>query len=468
MSDPTSFRGMRILILVLSMIMTVGVFAQDVPVDSLAAYRQLLETALLDMKISHEERALLNVAGMQHNVSIDRMKALEDEILGSLEKPLDQSGRWPLVAQNMALGAGLYGWAIPEVLNATDDKWVIGSEMVSLGASFYLTYRFTEDMTINHARAQVLRSGALLGLRYGLGLSSIFELSLEEDEDIGLERDKRALLLMMTATPLGMVLADRSYQKELPNHGQAWIQDLWGIVAGVTAMSFYTLIEESPDEPDFGIDDTEDWGEATADWGDAEWAAHDSLWEEYDREYDAFARRRTMLELPVYPLGIYWGLRYTRDDPQTFGDALMLYQGYGAGWLYSILTLELLIGVDNMSEGAFLSTASLGAIGGIYAYDRMIRPYDYTFGQFFLSSLGTASGFAFGFGLSIMADIMDQQIGALPVIAGGVAGTYLTQGILDLQPAGSLSENGRGTQLDILPYYSMRSGQYGLTLSLSL
>ena len=56
--------------------------------------------------------------------------------------------------------------------------------MVSTGGAFYLTYKYTKNREVSHARTQMMRYGSLLGLRYGLGVNEILELDGGDPEDL--------------------------------------------------------------------------------------------------------------------------------------------------------------------------------------------------------------------------------------------------------------------------------------------
>lgn len=108
--------------------------------DSLNAmiiYRYAYKTAMRDSKINHDEKAILKSLERTLELSQKNIFSIQNQILLTSRKVLDQSGRWPLVLQNIGWGAGLYGWAIPFVLDVQDYKWVIGTEMMSFAGSFY-------------------------------------------------------------------------------------------------------------------------------------------------------------------------------------------------------------------------------------------------------------------------------------------------------------------------------------------
>ncbi|MFQ6674121.1 MAG: hypothetical protein ACE5GH_04975, partial [Fidelibacterota bacterium] len=146
--------------------------AQEASPDATTIYGSAYEAALNDGTITADERALLNTLKLSLDLPDEQIAAIERTGTGPDVPALDQSGRWPLVFQNMIYGATIYGWMIPYVVDAKDFKWVVGTEMISLGAAYYLTYQYTKNMAISHSRAQMMRSGSAVGLRYGIRINT--------------------------------------------------------------------------------------------------------------------------------------------------------------------------------------------------------------------------------------------------------------------------------------------------------
>jgi len=174
------FSPAAILLLVLGLLTGGQAEATATPEDSVKIlsyeeiYQLAYQTALEDGNLNLSEKALLSTLRTSLGLSKTSVAEIENKFMLSQTPTLDQSGRWPLVAQNMIYGTSLYGWMIPYVLDVQDYKWYVGSEMMSLGAAYYLTYKYTENMEISHARAQMMRAGSAVGLRYGQGLNALF------------------------------------------------------------------------------------------------------------------------------------------------------------------------------------------------------------------------------------------------------------------------------------------------------
>ena len=337
-----------------------------------------------------------------------------------MPQALDQSGRWPLVLQNIILGASLYGWGIPYVLHAQDGRWMIGGEMISMGGAFYLTYQHTKEREITHARTQMMRYGSLLGLRYGLGVNELFKLDGGDQED---DRQTLWAWILMTSVPVGYYGGDYLYEKVDPSNGQAWAWTMWTGAAGLSSRLIYNVFDSGPDYPNISH----------------LLANYDAEWDRYHEDLADWEKRKTIAELIGYPLGLYAGYQLTRNKQYSFGDALMLIQGWGYGYFNTMMIQSLL--TDNEDDEVFYMVNSLGAIGSALAYDRWIKSDDYSFGQATLMMLGSASGTAFGFGTAILLNLNEKEPMLTLALLGYGGGTYLTRQILDVKSNGALSQS---------------------------
>lgn len=403
-------------------------FSQEA--DSLknrSSYEKAWETAMLDGRISPEERLLMNVLVESLVISVDSTVSWENiwanNYSQETESPaftraLDQSGRWPLVLQNIAWGTGLYGWGIPYVLDAEDGRWYVGGSMISAGGAFYLTYQYTKNMEMTHARTQMMRYGSLLGFRYGLGINKL--LGLNESDDG--EAKKSWMWVLMASVPAGHYGGEFLHNKFDPSNGQAWAWTMWTGVGGITGRLIHNVLDERPKEPVY------DW-----------FSYPDAAWDKYEEDQKTWEKRKTMTELIAYPLGMAAGYYLIQDKQYTFGDALMLMQGWGYGYFNTMMLQSILF--EDGDEDVFFLTAGLGAIGGAYLYDRWIKNDDFSFGQSTLMLLGSSSGLAFGFGTAIMLDVTDTKPMLTLAMAGYGAGTWLTRQIVDVKPDGALAQS---------------------------
>ena len=263
---------------------------------------------------------------------------------------------------------------------------------------------------------------------------------------------------MMAGVPLGTYLGDRLYRRWTPSTGQAYALSLNGLMTAMLINSLYSRLIPSPkrpQEPGWPNTDpcfTEDcWALETEEERRACWDAssecHNALYEQYDKELqewretvykdwrkdDAkYSSIRRLFEVAGYPLGTYLGRRLFGDRQYSFGDAAMLYIGWGGGLLYGVLLADL-IGIDFLDSGETVwLMANTTAVGGVLAVNRYIRDYDYSFGQAALMGLGALAGGAFAFGLGIIAETsFDSKYYEAATIGGSLGGFFLTRRIIN-------------------------------------
>lgn len=445
---------MRRLIIIISSVWLTGTILaqQNDAVQDNSVYDQAYRAAMADSVISAEEQVLLDILKPSEVTQTPdpEVTTTVESSPPEIESPgLNQSGRWPLVLQNIALGTGLYGWAIPYVLNAEDGRWYIGSEMISAGAAFYLTYQYTKGVEVTHARTQMMRYGELLGLRYGAGLNKILDLSKDEVESYdewGEPKYKEKRLwawVLMGAVPAGHYAGELLYEKYQPSNGQAWVWTTWTGAIGFSARLAHPLLDKQPEEPEYP---EWDWNEDWSSYRAKEDQYYTDL-EAWEKDNEPWEKRRTISELLGYPLGMYLGQKLVENKNYTFGDAMMIMQGWGYGYFNTMMLQSLLF--DEGDEELFFFLSSAGALGHMFAYDRWIAEDDFTFGQSMLMFLGSGSGIAFGFGTAIILDITDKPMLAF-ALGGYGAGTYLTRKTLSPKGDGSLTHSST-TRVSISP-----------------
>lgn len=99
----------------------------------------------------------------------------------------------------------------PFVLKVDDFKWYVGGEMFSLGASLYLTWKYTQGVDLPEARSQMQRYGGVVGFHYGMALNRLLE---GDNPEVRL-----AIMVLMTAVPAGIWAGDRLYHHWRPSTG---------------------------------------------------------------------------------------------------------------------------------------------------------------------------------------------------------------------------------------------------------
>ncbi len=424
-------------ILVLSIFLFVHLsFSQNLAQTQNEIYRNAYKTALADGTISADERAILNALRSSLNLSGQDIAKIRAQF--SIDSGyIDQSGRWLLIAQNMAYSASIYGWMIPHVLSAKDPKWYIGSEMISLAGSFYFTYRLTRRTELSHARVNMMRLGSLIGLRYGFGLNTIFEL----------DKDNRKTweLAVMASIPIGAWIGDQLHKSWQPSHGQSWTLSLGAGIGGITLMELHYIFDKPPAQP---------IPQKNLTWEEWENSPDYRSWE---KKHDKWKQLNTVIELAGYPLGVYLTHTFWGDKNHSAGDALMLTQGAFSGSLYGFFLIRLLNVDLNNRKWALIpvSGLSLGAI----LMDRYIDGYDYSLGQGVVSTLGTVSGISFIAGLGVITEVKNERVMYALMLAGGLGGTYLTDKIFNLKKEGGSVKADDDLSIMITPAFQLSRKQ---------
>ncbi|MFQ6615633.1 MAG: hypothetical protein ACE5HZ_02530 [Fidelibacterota bacterium] len=409
-----------------------GLLGQEVLPQAQEIYRSAYETAKNDGVISDDEQEILTTLRETLGLSAEEIVVIEETLEPTLAPKLDQSGRWPLVAQNMIYAASVYGWMIPYVLDAEDIKWYVGSEMMSLGASYVLTYRLTKNMEISHARAQMMRAGSAVGLWYGYGVNTLFEL---DDE-----KGRLWAWVVMASVPAGIYAGDKLHSRWHPSHGQAWSLTQWAELGAYTLGQIHHLVQEEPEQPEW------------------EWPMDSSRdYQEWETEHGEWKKRHVVFSMVGYPLGTYIGHRFFGTRQYSFGDAMMLLQGRWVGWFYGLLTADVL-DLDLDGPGSRI-LRTVGSVGTMVLFDRVVRGYDYSFGEAALTFLGTLSGAAFAAGVSVLAEIDEGRAVEILVMLGGAAGFQLSRSILTPKSERPTEGNAPGPAFSLAPGAFLQGGR---------
>ncbi|MDD5766272.1 MAG: hypothetical protein PHW79_08535 [Candidatus Marinimicrobia bacterium] len=371
-------------------------------------YLDSYRAALSDGELTPEESAMLKTLQKSLGLAELEIDSVKTATALHLPKMIDQSGRWPLVLQNMMFGVGLYGWAIPYVLDADEAKWYVAGEMISLSAAFWMTYQLTKKMEIPHARSQMIRYGSLVGALSGITLNEFLEPG---------DYTKVNCLIMMASIPAGAILGDRYYQKLKPSLGQSWAMTQWGEIGANTSREIFTQFWAEPEPPEY------DW----VNWDD--WEDQDKA---FQRDHQNWAKYQMLFYTMGYPLGTWVENKFFSDRQYTFGDGLMISWGRLTGMAYGNFLYDLISGGSNNSQTEGLFNA-VGSIGGAVAMDRFILKKDYTTGQSILMVLGAISGGCFAAGIPIIFEVDDSRVYDIVAIGGSLGGYYLTDRVIDVR-----------------------------------
>jgi len=390
------------------LILLSSVFAQTDSTSTIDIYRQAYQSAFKDREISPDESNLLKNLQKSLNISDETVLRIRQETVQLAPHMRDQSGRWPLVMQNIVYGVGLYGWGIPYLLDVEDPKWYLGGEMLSLGTSFYLTYQFTKNMDISHARAQMLRYGSVIGLHTAAGLGWM-----------AFPGETKLLLGgMMLGVPAGMIITDRFYRKWQPSLGQSWALTQWGELGYSGINNLYMMIDPQPKEPDYEL----------------EYEEYDRDMARYNDKYEHWQRRKLFIRVLGHPLGMAIERRFYADRQYTFGDGLMLTNGRYFGLFNGLMFWDLITRDTDQDANHIdgLIARTVGSYAGMILMDRYIRNLDFTTGQAILMATGEIAGGLFAAGMGVIFEVKNGRIMDLLAVGGSWGGMLLTRRILDV------------------------------------
>jgi hypothetical protein len=360
-------------------------------------YEQAYRTAGKDKEIKKDERILLDNLAKSLNLTQNELQDIHDRLKEFSQNTLNQSGRWPLMIQNI-------GWGVDKT------KWYVASELLSFTAALYLTHKYTKNMDIPLSRSQMLHLGSGLGYHYGYYLNKAMKIDFDSDR-------RSWAGVVMASVPVGLWVSDHLYQKWQPTHGQAWALSLSAIMSATAITNIHCLIDNIPEEPleDINEDFSEhpDYRETKA-------------YKKYDKNLEKWEQVQAFMVMAAYPAGLYLGNKIFGQKDYTVGDALMLYQGYGFGMLYGLMASDIIYGGNFNSGDALFQLALLGGgFSGVWLYDHMETGYDYSFGE--------------------------SMIMAASTIACGITGTILTRKILTPESEARFHTKDTAIKLSLLP-----------------
>jgi len=439
----------KVFVAVLLILLSVQCFGQrdsTAVTDSLQRvmiYKQAFKTASFDKRIKDDEKAILKSLRKSLYLSKFDAKNIEYNISISEENILDQSGRWPLVLQNIAWGAGLYGWGLPYMLNVDDEKWFVASELMSFAGSFYLTYKYTENMDIPHSRAQMMRLGSGIGYHYGYALGKIAGVDFDFDSD-----DRGYIALLMASVPAGIWAGDKLYQRWQPTNGQSWAITLATAMGAMATSNIHYVVEKRPEEPMYFYEYDPIIGDPIVDDPYIDNFEKSDKYKKYEQELEDWERVQGILYLGAYPLSLYLGNKIFGEKDYSFGDATILYQGWGTGMIYSLMFMDM-AHIDG--DDSYLVGTMIGGLAGVYIYDKkLLSGFDYSIGESILLGLGTISGGTFGAGIGVIVEGKREVI-QLGGLAGGIVGTWITRKILNPEKDGMAFGKNDDIKLSISP-----------------
>ncbi|MCH7574062.1 MAG: hypothetical protein IIA59_02965 [Candidatus Marinimicrobia bacterium] len=442
--------------------------AQDTEGQREAANRQLYlmmyNTAMSDSVISVDERMQLETLQQALGLNIDIMEDMYASPALPLEPRLDQSGRWTLMAQNMAWGSGLYGFGIPLVLDVNDGKWYLAGFMFGLGGAMITTWNYTSGLHFPEGRSMLQRSGGTIGMHYGIALAQLIDVEA-----------RGSMAITMAAVPAGIYVGDMIFRKWDPTTGMAYAMSTHAELGRFFFSTLHRQLAAPPVEPQYTYGNYYTYDEETQTYyfdqkaWDADRNEYNSDLDQYNKKFKSWRNLRNLFMLSGYPVGFYLGQRLYGQRDYSFGDAALIMVGRWGGALYGLITADLLeMEFDEQAMGWRWMIIG-GGMGGLYGMDRWIEGSNYSFGQAFLMSLGALAGAGFSMGVGVILEVDDLKFYQITGMAGALGGMAWVKANVNpgLERASSGIHRKRPVQLSMLPMAgSPGRALPGLTLQL--
>lgn len=351
-------------------------------------YEKSYNQAMADSVITEDEQNLLDLLGKSLGISEDDIFLVEKGVKRYQEKPagFSQEGRWYIIAQNMLLGNGLYGNAIPYILDIKDPKVFSGLHMLAFAGGYYITSSYTKKLNLPLGRAFFQNTGA------GLGLISIYPLMAMVGFENWFEFDpdfKIGLTYEMITAPVGIWYADRLYRKWNPSDGQASMITQGTGLGALNAWGLYSILTDIPDRPG------ENW---------------------------------LRIGLPLtYAGGLTGGYlihKYVEDKSYSRGDAFFVSTGALIGAL-TYLELLVLLELDTYRSNMFAILASVN--GFSWWADHLVGSVNLTMGDARIIALGSVASYMAWVGTALLLDVdYASDFSRLMDITALVGGWYFT------------------------------------------
>ncbi len=294
-------------------------------------------------------------------LSLDEKEAISKKLEGVIVKIPESSdameGRSLLLGSCLGYGLSLYALSIVSIANPSDPYTGTGLYLLTAGGSFFIPYLLTENTPVSYGQANLVRHGLSYGYLHGL----LFWGALSNESfDLFTNNESNSRRYMAFGTLFGLSEAIASYNvvKNLNiSNGTAnliKIYDNFGLIAGVELANQF--------EPNNG-------------------------------------RPFTSLALAGGISGIALGYYFDKDNSISEGDAEII--GTSA-YLGAYLPLGFVKLFDPKKSWAYTTPSLICGIAGLYIGHQLIKDYDFSFSQGYLTRIGTYAGGLMGLGLSYM------------------------------------------------------------------
>lgn len=307
------------------------------------------------------------------------LQAFRDTVSGRILRlapqiTLNQEGRPLFLLTNTIIGLGFYGPSLPAIIDFNDDKLSVTTYLLTAGASYYLPYLLTKNKEVTYGDAIMSYYGQTRGAINGICLPFLFDESPDYKTVLGM-----GLLGSIAEGITGFSLASRNKYSS----GRATAigtYDDFGMAIGLLSSGFLKLDNSS------AVAGAVLLGSAA---------------------------------------GLAAGFAITNKDYYTWGDALIL-NGSGALGMSMPLSLVMLFtNPDKDNSRLYTLTSAIGAIGGLYAGDKLAGKFDFTTKEGIFTDLSELAGGLVGAGLGYLLSNNDDTaykpvmiMGSLGALAG--------------------------------------------------
>jgi len=331
---------------------------------------------------------------------------------------LNQEGRATLLAIEAILGLGFYGWAVPYAFDMQDESAVLGSYMLTAGASFFVPLLITKNKTVTWGMTNLSQYGSTRGIVHGALLYDVVSGDSSND-------DRTAVAVTMATSlaegVLGYVVARQTHMtggstEAIVNGGDYGL--LWGYV-------FSDLAIQTDGENDQAV-------------------------------------AATMLA--TTGLGMIGGGVLAGHRAYSYGDGLVI---RSSGYVGMLLATAIVDAGNPDDSKAYSAGLLAGSAAGLVLGDRLVAGRDFTVGDGVLVQIGGLTGALMGLGVVALGSpdgdgaSTAYWFGTAIGGAGGYALTYRqlsrkaaersaerTSWRFEIAPEGMLAAMGRGPGRD--------------------
>jgi len=313
--------------------------------------------------------------------------------LASIEtiKPLDQSGRLPLIVSSTILGLGFWGWAVPTTFEVDDETLFTGLYLLTAGASFALPYYLTMNSNIPKAVGNYTAYGGFAGIAHGLLLFDLVNGGISN-------APSNAIIGTILLSSISEMIVNYSISKNQNfSSGKASTMistSIFGTLAGFAISDIFNMY----DTP--------------------------RLW--------------SGITLATTGLGYLAGDFLTKKQSYSEGDATVL---TASGLLGAALPISIIALTESSDSKTYSIAGTIGGCLGLWLGDYITSDVDFesSYGDYIF--LGTLGGALIGAGIGVMITPSDKR-NSVPLFAtsGGIAGfTTLYFSFKGKSPKGSMS-----------------------------